>query len=67
MDSFSMTCRDCNDGAGGVAPLLILVAIAVVVGVVVAFNYTYLKNYFEGRMEQLFMHMNQGTMMVSLF
>ena len=67
MDSFSMTCLDCTDGVGSVVPLLCLVAIAVVVGVVVAFNYTYLKNYFEVRMEQLFMHMNQGTMMVSLF
>ena len=64
-----MACSTCSDTGQVVAPLIANGTIALVVGGVAAYNYKYnydyFVKYFEDNKERLFMHMNQGTMVVS--
>ena len=63
-----MECSTCSNPQV-VAPLIAIGTIALVVGGVAAYNYKYnydfWTTYFEEHKERLFMHMNQGTMVVS--
>ena len=69
MDSYSMACLTCSDLAQATTPLIALGSIILLGGGVAAYNYKFhydsISTYFEARKEQLFMLMNQGTMVVS--
>ena len=67
-NSYAMECSTCSNPQV-VVPLIVIGSIVLVVGGVAAYNYKYnydyFVKYFEDNKERLFMHMNQGTMVVS--
>ena len=68
-DSYATECLTCSNTAQVAAPLIAIGAIALVVGGVAAYNYKYnyeaISTYIANHKEQLFMEMNQGTIVVS--
>ena len=69
LDSHSLTCLTCSNGAQTAAPLIVLGSIISLGGGVVAyiykFRYDAINAYYEERKGQLFILINQGTMVVS--